>query len=200
MRLYYIIVDMKSINKDTHLLTALQKGDVTAFECIFKEYYPILCAYGSRFVEYEEAKEIAGDVLLWLWEHRQTFQTESPLGKYLLKSVYHRSLNSIKQKNRKNLADTMFYEEMESIIQDIDPYHLTEISKRIKEAIKALPESYRETFILHRFTRMSHKEIADKFKISAKTVAYRIQQATKLLRKDLSDLLFVLSVLFDYSW
>lgn len=185
---------MKKINIDEYLLTELQRGDIAAFDHIFKEYYPILCAYGSRFVEYEEAKEIAGDVILWLWEHRKTFQLDGSLGKYLLKSVYHRSLNSIKRKNLKKIADTVFYEEMESMIQNVDTYRLREVSKRIDEAVKALPESYRETFVLHRFTKMSHKEIADKFGISAKTVAYRIQQATKILRKNLSDLLLAVLV------
>lgn len=83
---------------------------------------------------------------------------------------------------------------MESMIQNVDTYRLREVSKRIDEAVKALPESYRETFVLHRFTKMSHKEIADKFGISPKTVAYRMQQATKILRKDLSDLLLAVLV------
>ena len=77
---------------------------------------------------------------------------------------------------------------MESVIQNVDTYQLMELTKRIKEAIDNLPPSYRETFIQHRFTKMSHKEIAEKSGISPKTVAYRIQQATKLLRKSLSDL------------
>ena len=48
-----------------------------AFDSIFKKYYPILCAYGNRFVDYEESKEIAGDAILWLWEHRETLQVET---------------------------------------------------------------------------------------------------------------------------
>lgn len=53
---------------------------------------------------------------LWLWEHRQTLQIETSLWGYLLKSVYRRSLNSIKQKQLKSYADTLFYEEMEQLI------------------------------------------------------------------------------------
>lgn len=54
-----------------------------AFDSIFKKYYPILCAYGNRFVDYEESKEIAGDAILWLWEHRETLQVETSLGRYM---------------------------------------------------------------------------------------------------------------------
>lgn len=174
---------------DEHqILNALQRGETTAFDHIFKKYYPMLCAYGKRFVEYEDAKEIAGDAILWLWEHRHALPIDTSLSRYLLKSVYRRSLNCIRQKNLKNSADTIFYEEMESMIQSVDAYQVIEISKRIKEAINELPASYREAFIQHRFTKMSHKEIAEKLGVSPKTVAYRIQQATKLLRKSLSDL------------
>ena len=165
---------MEHSNEDAYLLIALRKGEVIAFDSIFKKYYPILCAYGNRFVDNEESKEIAGDAILWLWEHRQTLQVETSLGRYLLKSVYHRSLNCIKQKNLKNQADTIFFQEL---------------SRRIKEAIDGLPTSYREAFLMHRFTQKSYKEIAEISGVSIKTIAYRIQQATKLLRVDLADLL-----------
>lgn len=185
---------MEYRNEDTYLLIALRRGELMAFDSIFKKYYPILCAYGNRFVEYEEAKEIAGDAILWLWEHRETLQIETSLGRYLLKSVYRRSLNCIKQKQLKNHADTMYYEEMEKLIQDVEAYQFQELSKRVKEAIDTLPASYREAFVMHRFTKKSYKEIAESSEVSIKTIAYRIQQATKLLRKELADLLTVLVV------
>ena len=49
---------MEHSNEDAYLLIALRKGEVIAFDSIFKKYYPILCAYGNRFVDNEESKEI----------------------------------------------------------------------------------------------------------------------------------------------
>ena len=106
----------------------------------------------------------------------------------------HRSLNCIKQRQLKNHVDTMFYEEMEKLIHDVEAYQFQELSKRVKEAIEALPASYREAFVMHRFTKKSYKEIAEDSGVSMKTIAYRIQQATKLLRKDLADLLTTIIV------
>lgn len=88
----------------------------------------------------------------------------------------------------------MFYEEMEKLIHDVEVYQFQELSKRVKEAIEALPASYREAFVMHRFTKKSYKEIAEDSGVSMKTIAYRIQQATKLLRKDLADLLTTIIV------
>ena len=87
-----------------------------------------------------------------------------------------------------------YFEEMEKLIHDAETYQFQELSKRVKEAIDTLPASYREAFVMHRFTKKSYKEIAESSGVSVKTIAYRIQQATKLLRKDLADLLITMIV------
>ena len=103
--------------------------------------------------------------------------------------IYHRALNRIAQKEVKYSADTLFYEKNQAMIYDVDFYQIEELTKRIHTAIAALPESYREAFIMHRFKDMSYKEIAELLNISTKTVDYRIQQALKLLRKELKEFL-----------
>ncbi len=55
----------------------------------------------------------------------------------------------------------MYYEEMEKLIHDAETYQFQELSKRVKEAIDTLPASYREAFVMHRFTKKSYKEIAE---------------------------------------
>ena len=93
-----------------------------------------------------------------------------------------------------NVPQGAFYQEM---IQDMDFYQLKELTKRIEEAVAALPESYRQAFVMHRFRDMSYKEIAETLGVSPKTVDYRIQQALKQLRIDLKDYLpLLLPLLF----
>ncbi|MCY6333264.1 RNA polymerase sigma-70 factor [Bacteroides fragilis] len=171
------------------LLSKLQQGDKKAFNTLFRKYYPTLCAYAHRFVDLEDAEEIVQDVMLWLWENREILLIESSLSQYLLKMIYHRALNRIAQKEVKYRADTLFYEKNQAMIYDVDFYQIEELTKRIHTAIAALPESYREAFIMHRFKDMSYKEIAELLNISTKTVDYRIQQALKLLRKELKEFL-----------
>ena len=65
-----------------------------AFDTLFRRYYPMLCAYGHRFVELEDAEEIVEDSLLWIWENRETLVIESSLNSYLFKMVYRRALNN----------------------------------------------------------------------------------------------------------
>ena len=179
------------------LLSAVQRGDQKAFDTLFRRYYPMLCAYGHRFVELEDAKEIVEDSLLWIWENRETLVIESSLNSYLFKMVYRRALNKLAHIDATQRADTRFYEEMQEMLQDTDYYQIEELAKRIEDAVAALPESYREAFVMHRFRDMSYKEIAETLGVSPKTIDYRIQQALKQLRVDLKDYLpLLLPLLF----
>lgn len=179
------------------LLSAVQLGDLKAFDTLFRKYYPMLCAYGHRFVDLEDAEEIVEDSLLWIWENRDTLVIESSLNSYLFKMVYRRALNKLAHIDATQRADTRFYEEMQEMLQDTDYYQVEELTKRIEEAVAALPESYREAFVMHRFRDMSYKEIAETLGVSPKTIDYRIQQALKQLRVDLKDYLpLLLPLLF----
>lgn len=180
------------------LLSAVQRGDQKAFDTLFRRYYPMLCAYGHRFVELEDAEEIVEDSLLWIWENRETLVIESSLNSYLFKMVYRRALNKLAHIDATQRADTRFYEEMQEMLQDTDYYQIEELAKRIEDAVAALPESYREAFVMHRFRDMSYKEIAETLGVSPKTIDYRIQQALKQLRVDLKDYLpLLLPLLFS---
>lgn len=92
---------MRHTDNDNYLLSALQKGGSAAFDSIFRKYYPILCAYASRFVTREEAEDIAEDTLLWLWEHKDYLEIDASLGAYLIRAVYHKAMNRIRQEELK---------------------------------------------------------------------------------------------------
>lgn len=175
--------------EDTSLLSAIKHGDERAFDMLFRKYYSMLCAYGHKFVELEEAEECVQDAFLWLWENREVMVVQSSLSSYLFAIVHHRALNRINQKEVKSRVENYFCEEMQSLIEDTNFYHIEELTLRIQEAVAALPESYREAFVMHRFKDMTYKEIADLLGVSPKTVDYRIQQALKQLRVDLKDYL-----------
>ena len=181
------------------LLSAVQRGDQKAFDTLFRRYYPMLCAYGHRFVELEDAEEIVEDSLLWIWENRENLFIETSLSSYLFKMIYRKALNKLAHIDATQRADTRFYEEMQEMLQDTDLYQVEELTQRIKDAIATLPESYREAFVMHRFRDMSYKEIAEILGVSPKTIDYRIQQALKQLRIELKDYLpFLLPLLIKH--
>lgn len=189
---------MKNQYTDRMLLDRLRSGDTRAFDALFRRYYPLLCAYGNRFVSLESAEEIAQDVMLWLWEHHEDEVVRFSLVKYMLKAVYQRALNRIEQEQVKLHADTRFYQDLvEDTLEEADLCAVNELSERLHEAIRQLPETYRQAFLMHRFKGKTYKEIAEELGVSVQTVNYRIGQALKLLSVELKDylplLLFLLS-------
>lgn len=185
--------------EDTRLLSAMQHGDKKAYGTLFRRYYPMLCTYANRFVNLEDAEEIVQDVMLWLWENKETQMFNTSFSQYLYKTVYHRCINQLTRQQSQLRAETRFYEYMLEMLQDTDFLQTEELKKHISQAIHALPPSYREAFVMHRFENKSYKEIAEILQVSTQTVNYRIQQSLKLLRISLKDYLPLLIWLFPFS-
>lgn len=179
----------KQFATDTLLLSAVQRGDRNAFDALFRRYYIPLRTYAARFVGMENAHEIVQDVMLLLWEKRDILHIEHSFNQYIFKAVYHRSINQISHDEAVQRVHTIYAQRTDAMLQETDVCQLNELSKQLQKALDELPESYRKAFVMHRFKGMSYKEIADLLEVSQKTVAYRIQQALKLLRIKLKDYL-----------
>ena len=80
----------------------------------------------------------------------------------------------------KTKAEAAFYERTQAALCEVDYARFEELDRKIKEAMAALPDSYREAFVMHRFKELSYKEIAEVLDVS---------QALKLLRVSLKDYL-----------
>lgn len=178
-----------SKNKDEILLLALRHSDKKAYAELFRAYYPMLCSYCHKFVSLEDSEEIVQDVLFWLWESRKELVIEKSLSQYLFKMVYHKAMNRIANELAVHKANTMFFEQTQKMLEEIDLYQFEELQELLRKAIQNLPESYREAFVMHRFQHKNYKEIAELLKVSSKTIDYRIQQALKILRDKLKDYL-----------
>ena len=189
---------MRILKNPNAQLSALKNGNIKAFDDIFRKYYPVLCAYGNRFVELEDAKEIAEDALLLIWEQRDFLEIQTSLGAYLIKIVYYKAINRIKRNNLKNVADTQFYTEMLELMSDDNFVGFQELTQNVKQAIDALPETYRQAFLMHRFQNKTYKEIAEELGVSPKTIDYRIQQSLKLLKIALKDYFYIAIMLYPY--
>ena len=94
--------------EDQSLLSAIKNGDEKAFDVLFKKYYPMLCAYGNKFVELEDAEECVQDAMIWLWENKEVLVIQSSLSSYLFSIVHHRAINRINQNEIKSRAENYF--------------------------------------------------------------------------------------------
>ena len=183
------------------LVLRLKDGSHKAFETLFRRYYASVCAYAARFVDIEDAEDVADDVMVWLWEKREGIDIQTTFRQYLFTMVYHRACK-VAMRNRlaQDTAAYMNEYRKQHELNEEDFMLVEELKERIKKAIASLPETYRDAFLLHRFEGKSYKEIAEIFNMSPKTIDYRIQQALKLLRKELGDYLPVVALVVAMSY
>ena len=180
-------MDHQYIDHATFL--GLKAGNERAFDVVYKHYYSGLCAFASQFVSDDESEEIVQDVMMWLWENRQTIASAITLKSLLFTITKNKCLNSISHREVKQRVHEKLYEKFITQFEDPDFYVFDELLEKFNRAIVKLPKDYRKAFEMNRFDELTYKEIAGKLDISEKTIAYRISQALKILRIELKDYL-----------
>ena len=182
--------------KEKVLIRRFIKGDHTAFELLFRFYYPGMVIFTSNIVlNNEDAEEIVQDFFVKLWSKRNLINDTSSLKNYLFTSVKNRAVNFLK-KQQLNRKVTDKLEEMVSTDQLYNPdlFILSELQTKINNACGKLQPRTREIFSLSRLKGLSNDQIADQLNISKRTVETQISKALKVLREELKDYLFLLMV------
>lgn len=69
---------------EPYLVAAVKRGDLKAYEQLFMHYYPIVRAFVLGFVKIDEqAKDIAQDVFMKLWQYRESLDAAKPIKPYI---------------------------------------------------------------------------------------------------------------------
>lgn len=177
------------------------RGDETAFELLFRHYYPGLVIFVSQItLDKAEAEEIVQDFFFRLWKRRDQIKESPSLKSYLFTSVKNRGINFIVSKNYESRKIEELKRVMGSnLTYEQDVFVTSELQEKIKQAFEKLPPRTKEIFILSRFDDLKNDEIAQKLNISKRTVEIQISNALKILRQELKDyigLLFLLGIFF----
>jgi RNA polymerase sigma-70 factor (ECF subfamily) len=173
------------LNVDSEfLIRQLKNGEEPAYEMLFKEYYQVLVIFANRYLyDIEASKELVQDLFVHIYEKREKLLINSSLKSYLFRSVHNRSLNQLNSQKIKNKY-IEHVERTNAIAENSieNEMNKTELEHAIYKAIGELPPKCRDIFKLNRFEGLSNSEIADKLKLSKRTVETQISKALKILR------------------
>ncbi len=173
---------------DEHtLVERMIAGDQTAFELLFKFYYPGLVIFASNIVlSKDEAEEIVQDFFVRLWDNRQNIKTDSNLKNYFFTSVKNRSINFLKSNEiKRQIIEELEKQMKNELLYNPDVYVDTELQRRLKTAFAKLPPRTAEIFTMSRFRGLTNDEIANDLKLSKRTVETQVSKALKILRQEL---------------
>lgn len=185
---------------EKQVVTSFKIDDESAFEQLFRAYYPRLCAFASTLLDDRaEAEEVVQTMFCRLWEQRTSLEVTSSVQAYLFRAVRNASLNQIKKTQIRDAYKVMNLDNLNQN-PEFQPDRITEsaLSQRIEKAIADLPEQCRLVFKLSRFEEMKYKEIAEHLNISIKTVENQMGKALKKLRLDLVDFLCFAFIYLNY--
>ena len=187
---------MKDPGKDKELLKRVRKGDLSAYESLFHDYYVMLSIIAKSFVKNNElAEELVNDVFVKIWERREFFLINTSLRAYLAKSVQNRCINYLRQNRKKTnlrepLTENMNYEMLRwSDDYPLDKLMEKELADDIEKSVAKLPERCRQIFLLSRDKGLQYDQIAENLNISVNTVKAQMKIALSKLREYLREYL-----------
>lgn len=175
------------LQDDITLFKAIKEGDKPSFDQLFLKYYHPLCTYAGQFVSMDQGEEIVHILMLNLWEKRRSLVLTSSLNTYLFTAVRNKCFTVRTTAQRHNRILAFIQRKLQDETENLEYYDTDKLSRDIEEALAKLPATYREAFTMNRFEEKSYRQIADELDVSIQTVAYRICQSLKILRKELKD-------------
>jgi RNA polymerase sigma-70 factor (ECF subfamily) len=148
----------------------------------------MLTVYANKYLHnIDQARDIVQDVFVRLYEKRKSITIETSIKSYLFKSVYNSCINYIRINNIHNKHLLNIKKGKENDYVDlIEEMQTSELEKFLYDAISELPEQCKKIFKMNRFNGMKNAEIAEKLKLSKRTVETQISKALKILREKLS--------------
>ena len=172
---------------DQQLIALLKQGEHPAFNEIHSRYFKILFRAAYNVLrDRDAAMDIAQEIFVWFWQHREQHQVRSIKG-YLLTAVKYQVANHIRSgKVRDSFFDRMAAQQLSESF-DEDTMAVRELKEIVEKFTTQLPDRCGEVFRLSRMEYLTNKEIAVKMGISEKTVEVQITNALKKLRTHLGN-------------
>lgn len=174
---------------DTEITGRIREGDIGQFESLFRSSYVSLVRYAKVMIkDHDTAEEIVQDLFFKLWQDRQKLNIESSLNGYLFRSVHNRCLHHIEHmKVMERHAEVMSHREPEKQPDPADIIEYGELQEKIARILEKLPARCGQIFCMNRFEGLKYTEIAEKLRVSVKTVEANMGRALREFRKELTE-------------
>ena len=175
-----------TIESEPLLVRNLSKGNLLAFNTLYKEYSGRLYRFAFGYLKSEaEAEELVQEVFTIIWEKRADLKEELSFKSFL----FTISFNIIRKHFRTKAYLSEYFKT--GINDDIDMQTSQKITydslyQYIAGLVNQLPRRRKEIFIKSRFEGLSIKEISEELKISHKTVENQLTDALKFIRTNLN--------------
>lgn len=172
---------------DEELIIRLRDGTDRAFDIIYVRYRQRLVSTAyQRLKSQSAAEELAQELMMDLWQRRNTLTLKSNFSVYIFSALRYAVLDFIRKSDRQEqyikemlaIAHVVVEEDMPNAAE------LEMLYSKLESSVEALPDKCKVVFKLRRFENKSIIEISQQLGISVDTTKYHIAAAMKILRSD----------------
>jgi RNA polymerase sigma-70 factor (ECF subfamily) len=179
------------------LMARIAEGDDSAFEILVYRHQTSILNLIYRFIgDRAQAKDLAQEVFLRVWQAAKTYKPEAKFTTWLYRITANLCLNELKSSRRKKLfqflrsdADNEIHGEKDFPDGSPSPEDLLlakERSHQITKALQGLPENQRMAVILKRYDDLSYEEIARVMGCSVPAVESLLVRGKRTLQEKLA--------------
>ncbi|WP_159523537.1 RNA polymerase sigma-70 factor [Sunxiuqinia indica] len=180
---------MGKIFNHEKVIAELARDSQLALEELFNHYYPRLFHFSKAYLKFDDGiDDILQEVFLKIWRNRKNIKNSSTFNSYIFTITQNLLLNELRSRlNNQKMKDQLFKVSVAEEFLFAEKVEYDDLKNKIEEFIQELPSRQKEIFKLSRMEGLSNKEIAEKLRISTKTVEYHIGQSISILKKRLKS-------------
>jgi RNA polymerase sigma-70 factor (ECF subfamily) len=183
---------------DDELVLKAQQGDVHAFDQLVERYHAKI--YGLTYnmtSNREDAEDLTQEIFIKAFQALPRFKGKSSFYTWLYRIAVNKTINYRKKRNRKR---AMSLDQFDNEIKLDDIYHdltskgsplrnvsLSELQKKLNEALQNLSEKHRTVVVLHDMQGVPHEEIAKMVGASVGTIRSRLFYARRQMQAELAE-------------
>ncbi|HST21885.1 MAG TPA: sigma-70 family RNA polymerase sigma factor [Blastocatellia bacterium] len=174
-----VAVAVTETSPEAALVEAVRRGDREAFGQLYALYAPMVHGILLARVPYREVDDLVQDVFLVALRRLDTLRESAAFGGWLAMITRNRAIDFHRRTR-----------ETEELPEDLPQQshaerEAEEEAGRTIEAIRSLPEAYRETLILRLVEGMTGPEIAARTNLTPASVRVNLHRGMKMLREKL---------------
>jgi RNA polymerase sigma-70 factor (ECF subfamily) len=174
---------------DSQLLTRFASGERAVLEELFDRYRTPAFRVAYRLLGHEaDALDAVQEGFIKVLSHLDSFQGRSSFKTWLLRIVSNAALDLGRQRGRREMLSLDGPDGDAETLHAFAPgdptdgLHQKDLRRLLDQALAALPEVQRRTFVLHVDGGLSYREVAEVMEISIGTVMSRLFYARQKLR------------------
>jgi len=165
------------------LLRQVAAGDEYAFNRLVAIHWDRVFSHAMTYtLSYLEAEEITQDIFLKIWNNREKLEQVNNLLDYLFILGRNHIISSLRKKVVKTTAIDSDYRIAEELLPDRQ-LEIKQLKGLILKGMEQLPPQQQNVFRLARMEGLAYDEIADRLKITKRTVRFHMVLAFNFLRE-----------------